>query len=196
MMTARVISTASVDYGTVLSDSVKPSAPSKTNPDVKYNYTFTGFAGFKDGYVVTGSVDFKATFSSAIKTYEVSFNVNGTVSKTIYKYGEVPKFTGSTAKPADAQNNYTFSGWNDGVNSYSATDALPAVTSAVTYTAQYTSSQRAATTFNITFKNYDGTVLSEQTVDKVKCLQLLLQAERPQQQRLISSRAGRPVQQC
>ncbi len=66
-------------------------------------------------------------------------NDDGTVIRSKFVPNNyVLQYTGDTpVKAADAQYTYTFSGWSNGTNTYGLHDTLPAVTSSVTYTAQY-----------------------------------------------------------
>ena len=54
------------------------------------------------------------------------------------KYEAAPVYTYATpTKPSDGTYSYTFTGWSDGTNTYAVGKTLPAVTAAITYTAQY-----------------------------------------------------------
>ena len=71
--------------------------------------------------------------------------------------GDTPAYTGETpTKTATAQYTYTFTGWYDGTTQYGPTDALPAVTGDVTYTATYSSTVNE---YTITWKNDDGSTI-------------------------------------
>ena len=69
--------------------------------------------------------------------------------------GTAPSYNGTPERADDGNKAYVFAGWSDGTTDYSADEALPAVTGDVTYTARYTE----VTKHNVTWYNYDGTVL-------------------------------------
>ncbi|MCH4201382.1 MAG: leucine-rich repeat domain-containing protein [Bacilli bacterium] len=89
------------------------------------------------------------------KSYTVTWeNYDGTVLETdSVTYGSTPTYDGATpSKGGSAQYTYTFSGWSPSV---------VAVTSDATYIAQFSS---AVNSYNITWENYDGTVLETDSV--------------------------------
>ena len=63
-----------------------------------------------------------------VKTYTVTWIVDGKTTTEIYNDGDTPSFKGSTNKASDGQYNYTFTGWSP---------SIAPVTGNVTYTAQY-----------------------------------------------------------
>ncbi len=76
---------------------------------------------------VTGNVKYTAQYDTKVK-YTITWVVDGKEITEDYYEGEVPTFKGSASKPADAENTYTFKGW----------DKTPvAVTGAATYTAEF-----------------------------------------------------------
>ena len=81
-----------------------------------------------------------------------------TVLQTLkVRTGDTPAYTGETpTKTATAQYTYTFSGWDDGTTQYGPTDALPAVTGDVTYTATYSSTVNQ---YTLTLPAYDSTTV-------------------------------------
>jgi hypothetical protein len=140
------------DYdGTVLyTDTVKhygsavpPADPSRSG------YTFTGwdksYSNITQGIIVT------ATYSNNTPgIYMVTFkDWNGTVLST----QTVAENNAATAPSDPSRTGYTFIGWD--------TD-FSKVTSDLTVTAQY--SQNGVTNYTVTFKDWDDTVLSTQTV--------------------------------
>ena len=77
-------------------------------------------------------------------------------------YGTTPSYDGETpTKAADAQYTYDFSGWTDGENSYGLTDALPAVTGDVTYTATFSNTTN---TYTVTWKNGNNPIETDEGV--------------------------------
>ncbi len=80
------------------------------------------------------------TFSAA-PYYTVTWqNYDGTVLETDDQLlaGYTVAYNGETpTKETTAQYTYTFSGWNDGKNTYGLNDTLPTVTGDITYTAQF-----------------------------------------------------------
>ena len=100
------------------------------------------------------TVTIKEFFKNA--EYEITFkNYDGTVlEKKKVPEGEIPEYTGTIvpSKPSSGGYSYEFAGW----------DTAPvAVTGPATYTATYT---RKEIEYEITFKNYDGTVLEKKNV--------------------------------
>lgn len=88
----------------------------------------------------------EATYT--FKNYDESVLKTGKV-----KDGETPVAPADPTKPATAQYTYTFSGWNP---------AVWPITKNTSYIAQYTST---VNTYTITFKDYDNSVISEQTLE-------------------------------
>lgn len=74
----------------------------------------------------------KITFTATFKNHD------GTVLQTVnVEHGGTPKYTGSTpTKPSTAEYSYSFSGWNPSIG---------AITSNITYTAQFTATKRKYT---------------------------------------------------
>ena len=101
----------------------------------------------------------ESTIHLVIRGYTVTWkNWNGDVLETDTGVveGATPSYDGETpTKAEDATNTYTFSGWTDGTDTYSATDTLPAVTGDVTYTATYTATKKLIAGQSITL---DGNI--------------------------------------
>ncbi len=95
-------------------------------PDAQYTYTFNGWD--KTLAVVTENATYTAQFESALRTYTVTWIVDGVETEDTVAYGETPVFDGTPVKEADNEYTYTFSGWDKEV---------VAVTGNVTYTAEF-----------------------------------------------------------
>jgi len=132
---------------------------------VQYTYAFAGWKVMGGGDTlyssnalpaVTGSVTYQAQFSSALRTYPVTWrNENGTTLMTEQvAYGTVPSYSGATpTKDETDEFTFSFSGW----------DTEPvAVTGAATYTATYTGAKRS---YTVTWQNENGTELAVDTVE-------------------------------
>jgi hypothetical protein len=90
-----------------------------------------------------------------IKTYTVTWVVDGVTTEETYKEGATPSFKGSTDKASDGQYTYTFTGWSP---------AIALVTGDVTYTAQYSKTKIYKITNNLTNctnSNSDTTQVTE-----------------------------------
>ncbi|MBQ3196201.1 MAG: hypothetical protein IJB65_07020, partial [Clostridia bacterium] len=96
--------------------------------DAQYTYTFDGWDA--EIVAVTGNATYTAKYTSTVNEYTITWIVDGVTYTDTVAYGEVPSFSGSTDKAADAQYTYTFDGWDAEV---------VAVTGDATYTAKYTS---------------------------------------------------------
>lgn len=122
--------------------------------DAQYTYTFSGWS--PEIQPVSGNATYTAKYTQSVKEYDITWkNYDATEIKTDkVAYGVTPTYTGENpAKPADAQYNYVFTGW---------TPEIVSVTGDAEYTAQFTP---VLNKYNVTFKNEDGTVLEEKTVD-------------------------------
>ena len=131
-----------VPYG----DMPEYNSSTPTKPSTA-QYTFA-FAGWDTAVSeVTGDVVYTAIFTQHIRSYTIKFvDHNGTVLKSdVLEYGSMP------TAPTPSRTGYNFTGWDKSV---------VAVTGEATYTAQY-----SIKTFTIKFVDYDGTVLSTQTVE-------------------------------
>ena len=140
--------TIEAEYG---STPACPVTPAKG--DNYYTYDFLGW----DNTIVavTGDATYTAQFSGTgtPRTFTITFEPeNGGAAQVLnVAYGQTPAPT-APSKAADAQYTYEFAGWYP---------ELEAVTEDATYYAQYTQSLNS---YTITFKNYDGTVLSSNTL--------------------------------
>ncbi len=130
-----VLKTESVDYS---SAATAPSDPSRTG------YTFTGW-----NIVFTSiTADTTITAQYTINSYDVTFkDYDGSVLKT-----ESVDYSSAATAPSDpSRTGYTFTGWDVDYSN---------ITSDITVTAQYT-----INSYDVTFKDYDGSVLKTESVD-------------------------------
>lgn len=119
--------------------------------DAQYTYTFSGWSS--EVVSVTGDATYVAQYSTTVNHYTVTWNVDGNITTEEYAYGETPTFKGSTAKSADAQYTYTFTGWSPNVTSVSGD---------VTYTAIYSS---ATNKYLIRWLDWNGDLLDSQNIE-------------------------------
>ena len=129
-----VLSTQTVDY---LSSAITPLTPSRTG------YLFTGWD--KSYSYITSDLNVTATYT--VRAYNVTFeDYDGTVL-----YREAVDYETSAIPPANpSRTGYTFTGWDTDFNT---------ITGNTTVTATY-----SVSTYSVSFKDYDGTVLSTQTI--------------------------------
>ncbi len=139
-----------------------------------------------DSFVMPAS-DVTVSASFVPKKYTVQWKNGSEIVETDnIPYGTIPQFNGEAPSDySDENNHYTFSGWNDGENTY-AVNELPAVTADVTYTAVYTAAEHsygepewawaqdyssATATFTCTVggetETINATVTSENSRDKI-----------------------------
>ena len=156
-----VLKRSEVDYGTDLSvaanlDAVKPADPTRQN-DGFFSYNFRGWSPAPT--VVTGAVTLTAVFDVTDWTpeYEITFlDYDGTTLQTQYvRHGNSltdPSLSQVPERDEDETGTYTFSGWSPALVSVPTENA--------TYTAQYDVTPK---TYNILFKDYDGTVLKRES---------------------------------
>ncbi len=139
-----------------------------------------------DSFVMPAS-DVTVSASFVPKKYTVQWKNGSEIVETDnVPYGTIPQFNGEAPSDYSDENiHYTFSGWNDGENTY-AVNELPAVTSDVSYTAVYTEAEHSygepewawaqdyssvAATFTCTVggetETVNATVTSENSRDKI-----------------------------
>lgn len=135
----------------------------------RQGYNFTGWTGSngttpqKDLVIpkgTTGNLSYTANWE--ISKYTITFDpANGsdpTVIENVQYGANVNSLKpADPAKDADAQYEYTFTGWKSSVTNTTLTD-LPAANADVTYTAQYGTSTRK---YTVTWMNSDGTTVLE-----------------------------------
>jgi hypothetical protein len=125
----------------------------KRDSDRQYQYIFKGWDLPLEN--VTHDTVYTAVYTATVKKYAVSFrNWNGDdLGSAECEFGGSVTYPGATpAREADHGYTYTFKGWDL---------PLDHITDYATRIAQYTAS---ANEFTVTFKNWDGTVLSTQDV--------------------------------
>ena len=128
-----VLQSSDVAYGET--PAYNGETPSKTDPTGQYSYTFSGWD--PEISAVTGEATYTAQFTSTLNEYTITFvNYNDEVlQSSLVAYGETPAYEGETpAKDPDSEHIYTFAGWDT---------EIVAVTGNATYTATYTSEDRA-----------------------------------------------------
>ncbi|NLT98773.1 MAG: hypothetical protein GXW96_11590, partial [Christensenellaceae bacterium] len=122
-------------------------------PPARTGYTFTGWTLTGDDDTVETSLDnvrenIDAVATYALNRFTVTFlNYDGSVLGTV----RVPYGGAATAPEVPEREGYTFTGWDTPFDN---------VTSDLTVTALF-----RINTYTVTFMNYDGTVLSTQTVE-------------------------------
>lgn len=147
-----ILKTDNLSYG-VTPNYVGPT-PVRTKT-AEYTYTFTGWS--PNVTSVTGPATYTAQFSQARNTYTVIWkNHDGKTLETDVKiaYGTMPSYDGETpVKEGNAEYSYEFYGWSPSVTF---------VTGNATYTAEF---NQIKNTYKVVWKNYDGTVLQEDTFE-------------------------------
>lgn len=134
-----------VAYGTVPAyTGMMPTKPSQNN----VNYVFSGWTPTLAP--VTGNASYTAVFEAVEHAVRIIFaNYDGTALQSeLVELGDMPVYKGETpTREATSQYEYTYKGWDK-----------PIVVASIStvYTAQYDSLERS---YEITFVNYDGTVL-------------------------------------
>ena len=141
----KVISEQTYHYGDTVVAPENPTRPS----DGANSYTFSGWD--KDITLCYGDATYKATYTTDVNVFTVTFkNEDGSViSVKTYHYGDTVVQPENPEKQADSTYSYIFKEW---------TPAVVPVTGDATYTAVY---DRVYIDYTVTFKNEDGTVISE-----------------------------------
>lgn len=145
-----VLQSALTAYGSMpVYGGATPTKPSTESED----FTFAGWS--PEVSTVTGEKVYTAQFISSARKYTVEFvNEDGTVLQSSeVPYGTVPTYDGKMpTKKSDAQNEYSFAGWNK---------EIVAVTENATYTAKFNA---GVNSYLVIFKNSDGSVLQQEEV--------------------------------
>ena len=146
-------SAENVEYGSPIPEYAGKTPAKEEN--AQYTYTFAGWKP-EDVTTVTGDITFTPVFTGNLKQYTITWkNWDGTVllSESV-DYGTVPAYSGTPTRPGDAENTYSFAGWEP---------VISAVTDDAEYTAVYTAT---INTYTVTWKNWDGSVLeTDEEVD-------------------------------
>lgn len=131
--------------------------------DAQYTYAFQGWATSAESketvtlseQKITGDTTYYAVFSETINEYTVKFVVEGEETSATMQYGDKPTYQDGTdpVKEGTESTSYTFTGWNDGEQTYKTGADLPAVTGDVTYTAVFEEKVRE---YTVTVKHYKG----------------------------------------
>ena len=130
--------------------------------DVYYTYTFIGWD--KELAPVTAPATYVAQFSSTLRTYNVTWNVEGVEAIATFNAGEQITYDGATPVKADDENHrYTFAGWSLTAGG-EATDLGLALANA-TYYAVFTSQNL----YTVTFTDETGKVLESHKVLEGEC---------------------------
>ena len=112
----------------------------------QYTYTFKGWSPAIS--TVTGDRTYTATYNQTVNKYTITWIVDGVTTTEQYEYGATPSFKGSTAKAADEQYTYTFTGWDSN---------LSTVTGNQTYTATY---RKTPNTYSVVLNTNGGQITS------------------------------------
>jgi len=140
--------TPNIPYGTVITISNDElrigSTTAKATPRTETAQYSYGFAGWKINgesvtgtYTVIGDVTFVADFTRAVKSYTITWNIDGVETTETYEYGATPTHATPT------KDNYEFAGWNP---------SIEMVTQDQTYTATWT-----AEPYSVFFDGNGGT---------------------------------------
>ena len=147
-----VLKTYHLPYGTLPEyDGAKPDKPA----NAQYTYTFAGW----DSEVseVVGYAEYTAAFTSTVNKYTVQFvSEDGSeiYDEQILEYGTTPVYKGKEPTKARTQQyTYSFKGWDKEID---------IVTGNIVYSARFNATVNK---YTVKFVNYDGTLLSEQTLD-------------------------------
>ena len=137
-----------VEYGTV--PVYGGEAFDKPDTD-QYSYSFLGWFDGTEVYTdalpaVNGEVSYTAVFTATLRSYTITWIIDGTEETEEYPYGETPSHAEPYKEP-DAQYSYTFTGWDP---------QIEPVTGPATYTAQFSEVLRS---YLVTFNNYDNSFL-------------------------------------
>ena len=159
------LSSVDVDYDT---QATKPADPTKA-ADVKYTYTFAGWALTADGDVVTdfkvtGDVTYYAVYTSVVNKYDVKFMLDGEQVGATQNidYDTAPTMPETPTKAATAEYTYTFAGWYTAAEGGEKVEDFT-VKGNATYYGRFTATKNR---YEIKFVDGDGNQVGEtQTVE-------------------------------
>ena len=141
-----VLQSTEVEYGTV---PTAPADPTRASTE-QYDYMFAGWD--QEIVAVTGPATYTATYTSTVRSYDVTWIIDGASETEPYEYGETPSHAEPSKEP-DAQYTYSFTGWDP---------EIVAVTGPATYTAKFEGTLRS---YSVKFLNEDGTEVKSETLD-------------------------------
>ncbi len=144
--------------------------PSKAATE-QYEYTFSGWSETEGGETVdlatvtlTEDKTFFAVFTEGVRSYVVTWNVDGTTTEETLAYGTAPEYKGTTpTKPTVGNTSYTFLGWSATLAG-EVLETLPMVTGNATYYAVF-EEVTAATKFSVTWKNGDTVLKTDEEIE-------------------------------
>ena len=159
------VSSAEVDYDT---QATKPADPTKA-ADVKYTYTFAGWALTAEGdavtdFKVTGDVTYYAVYTSVVNKYDVKFMLDGEQVGATQNidYDTAPTMPETPTKTATAEYTYTFAGWYTAAEGGEKVEDFT-VKGNATYYGRFTATKNR---YEIKFIDGDGNQVGEtQTVE-------------------------------
>lgn len=153
-----LLKTTTVNHGAT--PSYGTPAPTKPS-DAQYDYTFAGW----DPAVVaaTGDATYTAQFTPGLRSYTVTWVIEGEEETTTVAYGAHPEHA-DPEKEANAKFTYTFAGWYTDMN-YNNSYGIETETVTGPGLVLYAKFDETINQYHITFKNYDGSILEEQDVD-------------------------------
>lgn len=140
----------SLFYDDVIEADVVADPTKASTAQYDYNFSHWIVNGQKVTFpvTVTGPMTFEPVFTSVLRSYDITFVVDGAETKVTTNYGEKPVIAEPT-KATDAEYAYTFAGWDPEV---------VAVTGEATYTATWT---KTPVEHTITFK-IDGEIFHQE----------------------------------
>jgi len=122
--------------------------------DDQYDYTFVGWTPTL--VPVTGDASYSAIFTTAGKSYTVTFYFEDGVTildQMTLPYGAIPSTPYIPSIPSDANHTYTFSGWSP---------EIAPVTGDISYVPTFTAIPNQ---YTVIFRNYNGKELQRKKVD-------------------------------
>lgn len=138
-----------VNHGDAVS--YKGNTPQKP-ATAQYTYTFSGWSPNVE-YTATTDATYTALFDQTVNKYIITFkNWDGSILEAKdWEYGTLPSYSSTPTRPADAENTYTFSGWDK---------TISLVTGEATYIAQYNGTSNS---YTLTTSGENGTTTGDGT---------------------------------